>query len=55
MERRLAALEEALAARSADDGVKNADAAAATSDGPRPAEIRWPHMADNIFLASPCW
>jgi hypothetical protein len=50
MEQRLVALEEALSARSADDNVKNIAAAAATSNGPRPTEIKWPHMADNIFL-----
>jgi hypothetical protein len=49
MERRLTALEEALAARSADS-VKSTDAAVAIRDGSRPAEIKWPHMADNIFL-----
>jgi hypothetical protein len=49
MERRLAALEEALAARPADEGAKSI-APVATHDDPGPAEIRWPHMADNIFL-----
>jgi hypothetical protein len=50
MERRLAALEEAIAVRSAEDCVKSTDAAANATGSPRYAEIRWPHMADNIFL-----
>jgi hypothetical protein len=50
MEQRLAAMEEAISARSADDNVKNINAVATTSNGPRPTEIKWPHMADNIFL-----
>ena len=49
MEPRLVALEEATAARSADDSVKIAGPAANTIDPPT-AEIRWPHMADNISL-----
>jgi hypothetical protein len=50
MERRLAALEAAVAARAANDSAKSTDAAATTSDRPYTAEIKWPHMADNIFL-----
>jgi len=50
MEQRLAALEEAVAAQSVEDRRKSADAVTITSDGPRSMELKWPHMADNIFL-----